>query len=319
MPRILRGAEALGRFIKMSSVQALTSGSAYQSFNFYSDNFQPGEGLVEDEELGEGRHNLVDPTEQARDLPNPSGGLTVALDLRQIGFWLSSLWGAPATTGSGPYVHVWTSAVTSPGLLGLELPLANEIFRIVDACAISQMSINLADEAGYRKVQMETVSRSVRSLGAALSASQTAAPERAKVTGTKGILKINDTAFGNVMGGQLQMGNGAFGERYVDDTDYISAIEIGKPSFSLSPQVRIRSGASTMLALFDGVTPFTAEMIYTVGSNTLSILCNNAKAAPVLPSPQGFGGMDVTPAITGSQTADDPMLTITLTNDVVSY
>ena len=319
MPRILRGAGAAGRFTKQNSVSELAAGGTFQSFNFYSDTFAPGQGLVDDNELGAGRHNEVDPTQQAEDLPNPTGQITVALDRNQIGYWLTSMFGAPTSDGAGPYTHEWTSAVLEPQLLGLELPLSNEIFRIVDALAVSQMSFSLAPEPGYRSVTLDTVVRSVRSRNAALSASVEAAPVRDKARGGKIQIKVNDTLFGNVLGGQAQIGNGAFGERYADGDEYFSAIEIGTPSFSVSPQIRVRSGALTMLQLFDGKTPFTLELIFAEGANSLSIKASNMVAAPVIPSPQNVGGLEVTPQFMGSQTADAPMLTITLVNDVESY
>ena len=319
MPPIIRGVEAQGRFIKVNAVAELGAGGAYQSFNFYSDNFQPGEGLVDDDEIGGDRHNLVDPTQQVKDLPNPSGQLTVALDRRQIGYWLTSMWGAPNTTGVGPYTHVWRSGGTEPGLIGFELPLANEIFRIADAAAISQMTLNLADQGGVRQVQMDAVLRSVRRLNAALSASVTAAPERDKVGGGEGVLKINDVALGSVLGGQMTLSNGASGERYLDDSAYISAIEIGKPSFTLAPQIRVRQGAGALLDQFDGVTPFSAELVFAKGANSLAFKATNVVAAPVLPSPQNISGMEVTPTFMASQTSSAPMVEITLVNDVESY
>ena len=319
MTRVLRGTEGQARFVSQASVAALGAGGTFQAFRFYSESFQPGQGLVEDEELGGGRNNLYDPTQQAPDLANPSGGMSVALDLQEIGYWLTSMLGAPDTTGSDPYTHVWTSAVSAPQLFGLELPIAGEIFRIVDAMAVSGMSINLGDEAGYRRVQLDTIQRSVRNLGSALSASVTDVVAREKLTGTAGVLKVNGTNFGNVLGGQMSFGNGAYSERYMDNSEFISAIETGVPSFSLSPQIRVRSGALSMLNMFDGKTPFSAELVFAKGSHSLSFLAPNVIAPAVSPGVAGPGGLDVSPQFMASQTDSAPMVTVTLVNDVASY
>jgi hypothetical protein len=321
MPPIIRGAEIQFRFRKMTNIEATPAGGTYQAFHAYSENFQPGEGLVDDDELGGSRHNLVDPTQQAKDLPNPSGSMTVPLDRNQIGYWLSSMWGAPTTTGAGPnYQHVWRSGLTAPGLVSIEMPLAANLVRIADAGCVSGLRLDMGDQGGFRKAELDFALRSVRQLGAALSASVTPAPARDKIAAWRGVCKINGVNLGNVLGGNVQMGNGAFFERYFDDSEWPSAVEIGRPMFSASPQLRVRSDAAAMLAQFDGVTPFAFELLFQVSANqSLKIEAPNVVASPVIPSSQGLGPMDVTPTFMASQTASAAMLTITLNNQTASY
>jgi len=43
-----------------------------------------------------------------------TGNIVVPVDSRAIGLWLKLLFGSPSTTGSGPYVHVFTIPTTMP-------------------------------------------------------------------------------------------------------------------------------------------------------------------------------------------------------------
>ena len=322
MAPIVRGSEVQYRFKKVTAVEETPSGGDYQSFHAYSETFQPGEGLVDDDELGGARHNAIDPTQQVSDLPNPSGGMQVALDLNQIGFWLTSMWGAPTTDNADDpvYEHVWESGGDTPELVTIEVPFASAFVKAVDAHCVSQMNINFAPEGGIRRVDMTMVGRSVRRLAAALSATTTAAPARDKMSGWAGLVKINGTNFGNVLGGQVQMGNGAFAERYLNDTEWPSGIEIGRPSFQATPQIRVRSDAAGMLDLFDGVTPFTFELLFQkTADKLLRFYCPNVVAPKVLPSAAQIGGLDVSPTFMASQTDAAPMLTVTARNAVAAY
>jgi hypothetical protein len=322
MPPIIRGSEIQFRHKKVTAVEETASGGAYQTFHAYTENFQPGEGLINDDELGGARHNLVDPTKQAPDLPNPTGSMTVALDRNQIGWWLTSLLGAPVTDDADDPVfeHVWTSGKTAPVLYTIEMPMASDLFRIADAACVSAMSLNLADQGGFRTVDLTFMPRSVRRRTTTLSASLVAAPARDKAEGWNGVAKINGVAFGNIIGGQVNISNGAFMERYFDDSQWPSAVEIGQPSFMATPEIRVRSDAATMLNLFDGVTPFALELLFRATDDRLiKFEAPNVVAPKVLPASQGVGGMSVSPSFMASQTSSAPMLTVTARNAVAAY
>lgn len=324
MADIVRGSEVTYNIKTASGVAAASGGTSWQALNAYSDTFQPGEGLVDDDELGGTRHNAIDPTLAARALPNPSGGMQVPFDLSQLPFWLAGLYGAPATTGSSPnYTHTFTSGLGVPVLRHIEVPFGADFWKMCDAFCVSQMSLDLADIDGYRKVDLTMIGRSVRRLTAATAVSPAAAPVRAKVTGALGVIKIDDVLLGNVLGGRATLSNGAFMERYFDDSEFPGAVEIGRPSFECAPEIRVRKDANAILAKFDGVTPFKLELLYQINANlSLSIVSPQAVAPPVLPNSGGVGAMSVTPTIRGAQKVTStaaPMVTAVVKNQVVSY
>lgn len=324
MADIVRGSEVAYNIKTASGVAAASGSTGWQALHAYSDSFQPGEGLVDDDELGGTRHNNVDPTLQARGLPNPTGGMQVPFDLSQLPFWLAAEWGAPVTTGASPnYTHTFSSGGGTPVLRHIETPFGADFWKIADAFTVSQMAIDLADIDGYRKIDLTMLGRSVRRLTSALAVSPAAAPVRAKVTGAIGVLKIDDVLLGNVLGGRATMSNGAFMERYFDDSEWPGAVEIGRPSFELVPEIRIRKDANAILTKFDGVTPFKAELLYEINANlSLSVVCMQATAPAVLPNSGGVGTMSVSPQIRGAQkttTTTAPMLSIVVKNQVAAY
>ena len=317
---IIRGSETSVRLVKVSAVAETAGGQTMQALHMYSETVTPGEGTVADDELGGTLHNTVDPSGIAPALPNPAGGIRTPLDLAQIGFWLASMFGAPATSGSASdYTHVFNSGGVQPGLVTLEFPTGN-LFRVFDSCCPSQMSLDLAPSDGYRQVDWTLVGRSVRRPSATLSSTITAAPARDKVLGSAGLLKINDTQVGNILGGTFTVATNAFMERYLADTKWPSAVEIGRPSLECSPQIRVRQDIAATLALFDGVTPFKLEILFEKSATrSLSLVCNNVTAEPVLPQSAGLGPMDIRPTFKGAQNGTHPMLIATLKNAVAAY
>lgn len=317
---IIRGAEVSVRLVKVTDVVETPGSQTMQALHMYSETVTPGEGTVEDEELGSDQHNKIDPSSFAPALPNPSGGISVPLDLAQFGHWLRSMFGAPTTTGSAPdYTHVFNSGGNQPGLVTLEFPTGN-LFRVFDACCPSQMSMDLAPVDGFRKVDFTLVGRSVRRPSATLSSTITAAPTRDKVLGHIGVVKINDVQVGNILGGNFQVATNAFMERYTADTKWPSAVEIGRPSLQCTPQLRVRQDIASTLALFDGVTPFKLEILFQKSATrSLSLVCNRVTAEPVLPQSNGLGPMEITPTFKGAQTGAAPMLIATLKNAVATY
>jgi hypothetical protein len=321
MPAI-RGIEATLNMKKTASFAEASGATTWQKLNYYSERFDPGQSVISDPEIGGNRHNPTDPLQGVKARPNPSGALQVAADLNQLGFLLSLLMGNPVTDDAADPVfeHVWTSGKTAPNLAHFEVGYASGLYKIADAFTVSQITLGFADEDGTRKVDCTMMGRSVRFPVAALASSPTATPARDKLSGTKGLLKIGGVALGNVLGGSFTLGNGAFTETYMDDSEWAGAVEIGEWMCSLSPEIRFRSEQAALLSSFDGSTPFAVELLYQLSADRLlKIELPNVIANPVAPSAGNLGMMSVTPTFMASQTDAAPMATVTIRNAVAAY
>ena len=67
--------------------------------------------------MGYGR----DPLPPVPDVENADGDIVVPIDLRAWGVWLKAAFGAPATTGTGPYAHEFRSGGWTLPSLAIEL------------------------------------------------------------------------------------------------------------------------------------------------------------------------------------------------------
>ena len=79
--------------------------SGYRGLDFKSTDLSSAIPLGDDPLLGRGR-NAQDPY---RGLVTDEGSVDIPLDVQGTGWWLTGLFGAPVTTGTGPYTHVWQS------------------------------------------------------------------------------------------------------------------------------------------------------------------------------------------------------------------
>lgn len=323
MASIIRPHETQIRVKKTTAIEQASGGTLWQVLHAYAIAFNPGTNLVDDNELGGNRHNAVDPTKQAEGLPTPSGSMTVALDLNQLPWWLRSLTGAVVTDDADDPVfeHVMESGLTAPALLHIEQQHASGTFTMCDSQAVSQITFPFADEDGIRKLELAFIGRSVRPSATGLASSPAAAPARDKLQATVGLVKVNGVNLGNIVGGSMTLSNGAFFERYgMDDSKWPSAVEIGLPSAQVSPELRVRSDVQATLNLFDGVTPFTLEVLYQMSADRLlKFEFPQVVANPVALAPSGVNAMSISPTFMASQTDSAPMYTVTVRNSIEAY
>jgi len=86
---------------------------AYWRVPFVSFGLGDEQPLLASDLLGFGR----DPLAPVLDVITNEGDLVVPVDAENFGIWLTAAFGAPATTGTGPYTHVFTSgAFTLPSM-----------------------------------------------------------------------------------------------------------------------------------------------------------------------------------------------------------
>jgi hypothetical protein len=102
-------ARAQGARAQLASAFEVTYGTApasgYAKLPFVSSSLGSEQGLIASDLLGQG----CDPSEPIRDVVSVDGDTVVLNDLRNFGMWLKLLFGAPTTTGTGPFTHTFVS------------------------------------------------------------------------------------------------------------------------------------------------------------------------------------------------------------------
>jgi hypothetical protein len=249
-----------------------------------------------------------------------SGDITVPVDKRYFGYWLKALFGAPTTTGAGPYTHVYKVDDTAcqPSLvLQKDFSDLPQFFKY-NGVKVGSMALTVGGdgevtatlsllgasltESGtdYDATPTTHVYEQFRSLDAALNEGGSASAEFTELS-----IDINANLDGDV----YAIGDG--GNR--------SAIPEGKYSME---------GSGTIL--FDNMTLYnkalnqtesSIEVIYTRDSHSLTIDFNEVEYG--LNSPQVSGNEGVNLNLDFQAYDDDDAansaVEITLINDVASY
>ena len=117
-------------------------GGNYQKVPFISLDLGGSQDLIADEILGSGR----DPKDAAVDLLTVGGQIVVPLDLRNIGYWLKGLLGAPDSAGSSaPYTHRFVSGKTTLPSMAIEVGLGDVPAYFLNlGCKINSFQVGLS-------------------------------------------------------------------------------------------------------------------------------------------------------------------------------
>ncbi len=304
-------AQLLGAF---ETAYGTSPSSGFYKFPFISSALGSEQNLIDSDLLGQGR----DPAQPMRDVINVEGDVVVPVDLRNFGYWLRALLGAPTTSGADPYVHTFKSGAASLPSLSLEvgMPEATSFFMNAGVRANS-MQITFARSGGASA----TINCIAQGEDRA-SASQGGMPTQFSVTRFnqfQGSVKKNGTQLGNVTGAQLTYTNNLEKIETIRDDGKIDGADPTIAALTGSIDVRF---ADT--ALIDAATDNTAVELsfgYTIDASR-SILFTAHEV--YLPKPKlsidGPGGVQASFNWQAAKNATaGQMLTVTLTNDVETY
>jgi len=113
-----------------------------KSMPFHTIGLTGSRNLVEDTVI----RNSRNPAEPSRGNVDVSGDIVVPIDVTAIGWWLKAMFGAPETTGSGPYAHVFKPGDEQPSLvLCKEFTDVEQYFKY-NGCKISRLSIRFGGD-----------------------------------------------------------------------------------------------------------------------------------------------------------------------------
>jgi hypothetical protein len=128
----------------------------YRRLPVYSIDLGGGQSLQEDRVLsaGYGREES-DPT---LDLLDISGKVEVPLDVRNFGYWLKMVFGAPVTTGSGPYTHTFSGGGTLPSRsIETQFPNASTTAKYALATGVKANALDLSWQQGPQQAVRATL------------------------------------------------------------------------------------------------------------------------------------------------------------------
>lgn len=290
-----------------------TPESGFLKLPFVSTTLSAKQGLIESDLLGLGR----DPAAPIRDVITVDGDAVVPVDVRNFGYWLKLLFGAPTSTGTtGAYVHTFGSG-------GWSLPSVSAEIGLPEVPLFAMVSGIRANTLAIQMQRSGAVSATIGCVGQGEVTATTSAagtPSEAvldRFNQFQGAIKKDGTVLGNVVSASLNYSNNLDLVETIRNDGKIDGADAGMASLTGNLDVRL---ADT--TLLDAATNFTAmelEFSFTLSATKKLVLTAHKV---YLPRPQraisGPGGVQASFSWQAAKGVTR-MLTAVLSNDVASY
>lgn len=304
-------AQLLGKF---ESVYGTPPSGNYIKFPFVSSELGSEQGLIASDLLGQGR----DPAAPIRDVIKVEGNIVIPVDLRNFGHWLKALFGAPTTTGTGPYVHTFVSGAASLPSIAVEVGMPDIPAYFMNA-GVRANSLQLTfARSGAANATLNCIAQGETSDITSSGGTPTTAT-LTRFNQFQGSIKKDGVSLGNVTGAQLTYSNNL--ER-IETIRSDGKIESADPTIaSLTGNIAVRFADTGLIDAATDDTPLELEFAYTIDSdNSLTFTAHKV----YLPKPKlavnGPGGVQATFDWQAAKaTSPARMLTVVLKNDIASY
>lgn len=314
---------AYGADCTLIAIKEVTYGTAptdgYRPLAFKSSDLSSAIPLGDDPLLGFGR-NAQDPY---RGLVTDEGTIEIPFEVQSIGFWLTGLFGAPSTTGSGdPYTHVWTSGGAAIPSYTFEIghgQLTTPVFFRHTGSVLESLAFDLGLE-GPANGRIGVVAQAEASASSTIDSTPVSAYAAGRFSQGYGYIKKGGSQLGGVTAGNLTFSNTLERVRTIRPDGKIDAAD---------PTIAVCNGSMTVR--FDGDTlvdeaasgdPIDIEygLLTSGGTHLLKFVLPRVFLPQPKRSVTGPGGVSATYDWRAAyDSAEGHMLEVTLINDVASY
>ena len=154
--------------------------------------------LLNSELLGYGR----DPLAPIKDVVTADGDVVVPLDAEAFGFWLKAAFGAPTTTGTGPWTHEFQSGSWTLPSMPIETGMPEvPRYAMYSGCVLDQINWQM-QRSGLLTATARLVAQG-EAVGTSTSAGTPAALKLQRFGHFNGAITRNGTALGNVVSADI--------------------------------------------------------------------------------------------------------------------
>ncbi|MFN3280102.1 MAG: phage tail tube protein [Tabrizicola sp.] len=293
--------------------------SGFTRMPFASTSLGAEQPLLNSELLGYGR----DPLAPIKDAVTADGDVVVPLDAEAFGFWLKAAFGAPTTTGTGPWTHEFQSGSWTLPSMSIETGMPEvPRYAMYSGCVLDQITwqmqrSGLLTATARLVAQGETVGTTTSAFGA--PASPPAALELKRFGHFNGAITRNGTALGNVVSAEITYANGLDRIETIRNDGKIEGADPGMAA--LTGRIEVRFADQTLVTQAINGEACEMEFAYILPSGESLRLTVHAVYLPrpriEISGPQGvqatFDWQAARDSVVGR------MCTATLVNDVETY
>jgi hypothetical protein len=287
---------------------------SYWRMPFASSTLGSERPLLASELLGYGR----DPLPPVPDVENADGEIVVPIDLRAWGVWLKAAFGAPTTTGTGPYAHEFRSGSWTLPSLAIEVGMPEVPHYAMSSGAVVNTLAWTMQRSGLLTATVGLIAQGEAVAGA--SATGAASDfEIVRFGQFNGAVQRDGTALGSIVSAQIS---------YANNLDRIETIrndgmiEGADPSIAaLTGTIEVRFADQTLLSQAVDGDAAELKFSFTRGPTEAFELVAHAVYLPKPRLPiQGPAGVQASFAWQAARESTlGRMCTATLKNDVPDY
>jgi hypothetical protein len=270
--------------------------------------------LIASELLGQGR----DATDPFRDVITADGDVVVPVDLRNFGYWLKLLFGAPTTTGTTPKSHAFASGSwTLPSMTIEKGHPEVPSFSVFPGVKANTLAMQFS-RSGEARATIGLIAQGEVPDTETIDDTPVAALALEKFNQFQGSITSGGNPLADAVSCDFTYSNNLDRIETIRADGKIDGLDPGLAT--LSGQLVVRFASTTLLDAAIAGTPIDIALAYTISASKKLTL---AMPRVFLPKPRitlpGPAGIQATFDFQAAKSGATPMLTATLVNDVTSY
>ncbi|SDE90163.1 phage tail tube protein [Limimaricola pyoseonensis] len=271
-------------------------------------------GLLASNLLGYGR----DEQDPVLDGQVVDGGATIPVDKRALGVWLKGLLGAPTTTGTGPYTHVFKSGAQVLPSMSIEIGMPEvPSFAMNKGARVNTLGIEMRPRGLIDATVAVLAKGEVKAPTTAIGTPVDFEVER--FSSFTGSVKRDGGVLANVVGASFNYSNNLEGVETIRDDGEVEDIDPGMSQ--LRGSITVRYASRDLMDLAEAATPIELELGYRVSaSEAFTLVAHRVFLPKPKVSIDGPGGIQAEYQWQASRDATEGVAaTFTLVNDISNY
>jgi len=299
---------------KLEAAYGTAAEDDYAQLPFVTCDLGAEQPLEANDVLGLGR----EPAPPSRGTITDTGTIVVPVDLRDLGFWLTLLFGPPATSGTTPnFVHAFTSGAAALPSATLEVGYP-EVPRYFENVGVMVDSIKFPWATSGKANATVAVIAQGESDSATSSAGTPTGRVLTRFQQSMGSIKLGGSALAAITAGELTIANALDPVRTIRPDGKIDGCDLGVAA--VTGQISARFADTTLLDAATSGTSVTLSLGWAIDpTRSLTIDLPAVFLPRAKRQISGPKGIEMRFNFQAAKPATGAFCTVTLKNDVASY